>query len=176
MNRRNLVIGVAALVVAVLAGFGLYQRAAHKTETALLSVRFGVSPFQDTYLPVLGREKGWYREEGLDVEFKVLGWTEVMEALSAGQIDVAINNISSVIATHERNPQIIYWYGFNTFDNGFALMIRPNGKLKTLQQVEKEVGDHDRAVKLTAAQLKGKTVITTGKTDMEQGVAAAARR
>lgn len=142
----------------------------------LVKVRYGISPFQDTLVPIVGRDKGWYREEGLDVEFKVLGWTEVMEALSAGQIDVAINNISSVIATHERNPQIVYWYGFNPFDNGFALMIRPDGKLKSLQQIESEVGNHELAVKTAAAQLKGRTVITTGKTDMEQGVAAAARR
>lgn len=139
-------------------------------------VRFGVSPFQDTLVPIVGREKGWYKEEGLDVDFKILGWTEVMEALSAGQIDVAINNISSVIATHERNPQIVYWYGLNPFDNGFALMIRPDGKLKTLKQIEQEGKSREEAVRLTAAQLKGKTVVTTGKTDMEQGVAAAARR
>jgi ABC-type nitrate/sulfonate/bicarbonate transport system substrate-binding protein len=139
-------------------------------------VRFGVSPFQDTLVPIVGREKGWYREEGLDVDFSVLGWTEVMEALSAGHIDVAINNISSVIATHERNPQIVYWYGLNPFDNGFALMIRPDGKLKTLKQIEQGGKSHEEAIRLTAAQLKGKTVVTTGKTDMEQGVAAAARR
>ena len=70
----------------------------------------------------------------------------------------------------------MYWYGLNPFDNGFALMIRPDGKLKTLTQIEKTVTDHSEAVRRTAVQLKGKTVVTTGKTDMEQGVAAAARR
>jgi NitT/TauT family transport system substrate-binding protein len=147
-----------------------------RAPAAAVHVRFGVSPFQDTYLPMVGEAKGWYKEEGVDVEFSTLGWTEVMEALSAGKIDVGINNISSVVATHNRNPQIIYWYGLNPFDNGFALMVRPNGKLKTVAQIEKEVGNHEKAVQLAAAQLKGKTVVTTGKTDMEQGVAAAARR
>src|SRR5439155_13932241 len=90
----------------------------------LVKIRLGISPFQDTILPIIGKEKGWYREEGLDVEVYLLGWTEVMEALSAGRVDVAINNESAVIATHERNPQIIYWYGMNPFDSGFALMIR----------------------------------------------------
>lgn len=152
------------------------QAVSQQTTSSSVQVKFGVSPFQDTLLPIVGKEKGWYQEEGLDVDFKILGWTEVMEALSAGQIDVAINNISSVIATHQRNPNIVYWYGFNPFDNGFALMIRPDGKLKTLVQVQQEVKDPELAVKQTAAQLKGKTVVTTGKTDMEQGVAAAARR
>jgi len=140
------------------------------------SIRIGISPFQDTLLPVVGEKKGWYRKEGLNAEIRILGWTEVMEALSAGHVDVAINNISSVVATHERNPEIVYWYGLNPFDDGFALMIRPNGKLKTLAQFAAGVSDRREAVRLAAAQLKGKTVITTGKTDMEQGVAAAARQ
>jgi NitT/TauT family transport system substrate-binding protein len=176
MNKKtSFIIGLLVVVIAF-AAYSLYYRSSSNRSTSLVKVRFGISPFQDTLVPIVGREKGWYREQGLDVEFVILGWTEVMEALSAGRIDVAINNESSVVATHERNPQIIYWYGFNPFDNGFALMIRPDGKLETLEQIEKEVGKHDSAVQKTAAQLKGKTIITTGKTDMEQGVAAAARR
>jgi NitT/TauT family transport system substrate-binding protein len=144
----------------------------------LTKVRFGISPFQDTLLPILGsdRFKGWYKEEGLDVEFKILGWTEVQESLAAGQTDVVINNISSIIATHNKRPDFVYWYGCNTFDNGFALMIRPNSKLRTVSDLEKQLGNHESAVVASAKQLKGKTVITTSNTDMEQGVAAAARK
>jgi len=176
-KRTLLVLALGLIVIGIIAtGLVINRNQGFNRKVLQTKVRFGVSPFQDTLLPIVGREKGWYREEGLDVEFKVLGWTEVQEALSAGAVDVAINNISSVIATHERNPQIVYWYGFNPFDNGFALMIRPNGNIKTLQEIEKGLNDHDLAVRITAAQLKGKKVITTSKTDMEQGVAAAARR
>lgn len=145
----------------------------------LEKIVFGVSPFQDTLIPILGKEKGWYEEEGLNVEFKILGWTEVQEALSSvssNRIDLGINNISSVIATYNKNPDLIYLYGFNTFDNGFALMIRPDGNLKPLQFFISEGHTHDKAVELTAKQLKNKTVITTSNTDMEQGVAAAAKK
>jgi ABC-type nitrate/sulfonate/bicarbonate transport system substrate-binding protein len=143
-------------------------------ETTL--VRFGVSPFQDTLVPIVGEKEGWYKQEGLDVRFRLLGWTEVMEGLSSGQIDVAISNISSIVATHGRNPDLVYWYGTNPFDNGFALMIRPDHKLKTLAEVETTVHDRNEAIRLTAAQLRGRTIITTGNTDMEQGVAAAVKR
>ena len=148
------------------------------TPTSLVKVRYGISSFQDTLLPILGSDKykGWYREEGLDVNFKILGWTEVQEALAAGQVDVAINNITSIIATHQKRPDLIYWYGFNTFDNGFALMIRPNGTLKTVADLERQLGNHQAAIVAAAKQLKGKTVVTTSNTDMEQGVVAAARQ
>jgi ABC-type nitrate/sulfonate/bicarbonate transport system substrate-binding protein len=142
-------------------------------------VRIGVSPFQDTLVPIIGQQKGWYKEEGLDVEIKILGWTEVQEALSsvsANRIDVGINNISSVIATHHRNPELVYYYGTNTFDDGFALMIRPNGRLKTLDSFVASNMPREQAVMATAQQLKGITVITTSNTDMEQGVAALARK
>src|ERR1044071_7188909 len=176
MNRKTLLLVVLIILAIALPVYLIYRNRKPTPNPSLVHVRYGISPFQDTLVPIVGREKGWYREEGLDVEFTVLDWNEVLDSISSGKIDVAINNISSVISVHERNPQIIYWYGFNPFDNGFALMIRPDGKLKTLQQFEIEVGDHERAVQMTAAQLKGKTVVTTGNTDMEQGVAAAARR
>lgn len=185
MNRRNLIITVLLLLVVAIGGLAGCQPTTQQTnnnqttpapQTPLAKVRFGVSPFQDTLVPIVGGEKGWYKEEGLDVEFSVLGWTEVMEALSAGSVDVAINNISSVVATHQQNPNIVYYYGLNPFDNGFALMIRSDGKLKTFQQISQQYPDRETAIKMTAAQLKGKTVVTTGKTDMEQGVAAAARK
>jgi len=145
----------------------------------LEKIVFGVSPFQDTFLPILGKEKGWYKEEGLDVDFKILGWTEIQEALSSRasqKIDIGINNISSVIATHNNNPDLVYLYGFNTFDNGFALMIRPEGDIKPLSFFINQGLERKEAIKLTANQLKGKTVITTSNTDMEQGVSAAAEK
>src|SRR5215213_7774489 len=160
MNKRNLVVGALILLVvgiSFLIGCGPTQPANNQStpQTTSAKVRFGVSPFQDTLLPIVGGEKGWYREEGLDVEFSVLGWTEVMEALSAGSVDVAVNNISSVVATHQQNPNIVYYYGLNPFDNGFALMIRPDGKLKTFQQMSQQYTDRETAIKMTAAQLKG---------------------
>ena len=55
------------LLVAVFAIVGV------QAQDEIVSVRYGVSPFQDTLLPVLGQEFGWYAEEGLDVEFVILG-------------------------------------------------------------------------------------------------------
>jgi hypothetical protein len=68
------------------------------------SVRYGISPFQDTLLPILGQEFGWYEEEGLDVEF-VIGWTEVQEARGR-EVNVAVNNETSVI-THENFNRLL---------------------------------------------------------------------
>jgi len=142
-------------------------------------INYGISPFPDTYMPYLGKIKGWYAEEGLSVDFKILGWTEIQEALSSSandRIDLGINNISSIVATNHKNPELIFYYGNNTFDNGFALMMRSNGKLKSLEQFINSGLSENEAIKKVGKQLKGKTIITTANTDMEQGVAALAKK
>lgn len=176
--KKTKIISIAIVLIAIaMAVFYFYPKDQPKTNKQ--KIVFGISPFQDTYMPWLGVQKGWYAEEGLDVEFKVLGWTEVQEALSSNasnRIDIGINNITAVVTTHEKNPELIYYYGFNTFDNGFALMIRPDGKLKPLKYFLDQGQPLIDAVKNCGAQLKGKSVVTTSNTDMEQGVAAFARK
>jgi hypothetical protein len=105
--------------------------------------------------------------------------TEVQEALSsaaADRVDIAINNETAVVATNHRNRDLAYVYGFNPFDAGFALMGRPNGRVRPVEAFLAETADRQQAIQRTAAQLRGSMVITTANTDMEQGVAAAAAR
>lgn len=144
-----------------------------QAQDEMVSVRYGVSPFQDTLLPILGQEFGWYAEEGLDVEFVILGWTEVQEALAAGEVDVAINNISSVIATYDAF-EFVYVYGFNIFDAGAALMAKP--EFKSVDEFEAEGMERDDAVAAALRQMEGHTVVTTGNTDMGQAVFGSAAR
>jgi NitT/TauT family transport system substrate-binding protein len=143
--------------------------------TALRKIRMSVAPFQDTLLPLVGAQKGWYREEGLDVEIKLLPWYNVQEALAGGSIDVGMGNIASVIGAHYNFPNNVYFYGFDIFDNGFAIMVRPKSGIKTVAELEKSLGDHTKAVTAAVRQLQGKTVVTTSRTDMEQVVAYAVR-
>jgi NitT/TauT family transport system substrate-binding protein len=170
-SRRNFCLSLTALATA--------DRMPVAYGQAPTKVRFGVSPFQDTLIPLLGQNKGWYKEEGLEVEFRILGWTEVQEALSSAasdRVDIAINNETAVVATNHRNRELVYVYGFNIFDAGFALMGRPNGPARPIDAFLRQGTDSREAIRRTAAQLRGLSVITTANTDMEQGVAAAAAR
>src|SRR5262245_18911538 len=113
MSQKKHAIAVLLIVLSALVLVQCSKPSA--PEASLRKVTFGISPFQDTLVPIVGREKGWYKEEGLDVDFKILEWTAVMESLSCGHIDVAINNVSSVVGTHAKDPNIIYYYGLNPF-------------------------------------------------------------
>ena len=138
---------------------------------------YGVSPYQDTILPVVADLEGWYKEEGLDVEIRVLPWGEVMNSLAAGAVDVAIQNFNSFQAPYhninERGGDVIFYYPFYVF-KGAAIMIRKDGPIKSLEFYLKEYpNSREKAIEETVKQLKGKTVITTKGTEMEQIVLSA---
>jgi ABC-type nitrate/sulfonate/bicarbonate transport system substrate-binding protein len=139
-------------------------------------VRLGVPPLGDTLLPVIGAKKGWYKDEGLSVEITALDWNEIHTSLAVGTIDVGISNIATTVATHAKAPEIVYAYALSTFDNGLALMVRPNGGLKPLDAFLGQFSAREEAIAAAAGQLKGRTIVTTSNTHMEQALAFAARR
>src|SRR5690349_4136044 len=65
------------------------------------TIRYGITPYQDSGLPVVAAMKGWYKEEGLNVELVPLAWGDVVTALSSGSIDVAIYNLNSFLAPYQ---------------------------------------------------------------------------
>ena len=79
---------------------------------------------------------------------------------------MAINNISSVIATYDAF-QFAYVYGFNIFDAGAALMARP--EFKSVEEFEEEGLERADAVVAALQQMQGGTVVTTGNTDYGPG-------
>lgn len=172
MTRKRLVgFGV---IVAIVAGGWIWMHLRTHTQS-VAKIRFSVAPFQDTLIPIIGDRKGWYKAAGLDVEIKLLPWYSGQEALAAGTVDVGIGNIASVIGAHHNFPQNVYAYGFDIFDNGFAIMIRPSSGMKTAVELQSEAGSPDAAARAAVRQLRGKSVITTGHTDMEQVVSYAVK-
>src|SRR5260370_12645624 len=127
----------------------------------LTKMTIGLSPFQDTLLPIIGKEKGWFEKEGLNVEFKTLAWNAIIPAVASSAIDVAVYNTTGVVSVFDKQPDILFWYPWNIFAKGAALMGRPNIGLKTVEEFEKEGMAHAEAVKATIQQLQSKLVITT---------------
>jgi len=140
------------------------------TATESTKLTLGISPFQDTLLPVIAEKKGWFKEEGLDVEIKTLGWEAIMPAVAAKQVDVAINNTTGVISVAAREPEVVYWYGWNPFTQGAALIAGKDSGLKTVAALEAGGMSHEEAVREALTQLKGKKIVTTLTSDMGKAV------
>jgi ABC-type nitrate/sulfonate/bicarbonate transport system substrate-binding protein len=132
----------------------------------ITTLRVGISPFQDTYLPIIGQEKGWFEEVGLDVQLRSLAWNAVMPTLISGDIDAAVFNTTGVVSVANADPDVVYAYGWNPFTEGSALMIRPESGLQSIDELEAELGDRDEARTAAIEQLRGRTIVTTLGTDM----------
>jgi NitT/TauT family transport system substrate-binding protein len=145
------------------------------SEKSITKIAIGLSPFQDTLLPIIGKEKGWFADQGLDIDFKTLAWDAIIPAVASSAVDVAVCNTTGVVSVFNKQPEIIFWYPWNIFAQGAALMGRPNIGLKAATEFEKEGLSHAEAVKATIQQLKGKTVVTTMGTDMGKAVVEATR-
>lgn len=164
---------LAAVATATVAVLGLTSCAGSTgtaetpgAENELTPVNIGISPFQDTYLPIIGQDMGWFEEAGLDVELTSLAWNAAMPALISGDVDIAVNNTTSVVSVANADPEVVYAYGWNPFTEGSALMIRPDSDLESIDELEESLGDRDEARTAMIESLGGKTIVTTLSTDM----------
>jgi NitT/TauT family transport system substrate-binding protein len=167
----TLIAGMAITIVVAACGSDDGEEGTGAGERA--SITLGISPFQDTLLPVVAEEKGWFGDVRLDVELKELGWDAIMPAVASGAVDVAINNTTGVISIANRQPDAVYWYGWNPFTEGAALMGRKGGDLRTLEQFEREGMSEEQARRAAVEQLAGKTIVTTLSSDMGKAVNSA---
>ncbi|WP_183091682.1 ABC transporter substrate-binding protein [Streptomyces radicis] len=166
MRKTSIAAALPALALVVaLSGCGSSDDES-ASEDGLTTIDVGISPFQDTYLPIIGQEKGWFEEAGLNVNLRSLAWNAAMPALISGDVDIAVNNTTGVVSVANADPEVVYAYGWNPFTEGSALMIRPDGGLETIDTVEDRVGDHDEARTEVIESLAGKTIVTTLSTDM----------
>lgn len=163
VKRYAAIPAVAVLALAGCAGGG---DTLEEGSDGLTKITVGISPFQDTYLPIIGEEQGWFEEAGLEVELKSLAWNGITPALISGDVDMAVNNTTGVVSIANSDPDIVYAYGWNPFTEGSALMIREDGDLKTIDELESELGDREQAREAMVESLEGKTIVTTLSTDM----------
>lgn len=140
-------------------------------------VRYAISPYQDTALPVVAETNGWYKQEGLNVELKLLDWGNVMDSVASGAVDVAIQNFNSFQPVYfninTRGGDVVFYYPLYVF-KGAAIMVKQDKGLKPLDEFLKDPSlSKEEALRATVLQLKGKRIITTKGTEMEQVVLAA---
>jgi NitT/TauT family transport system substrate-binding protein len=161
------------LTVAILAAiiFGFFYRAGINPR----AVRYGITPYQDSALPVVAEKKGWYREDGITVELVPLEWGDAITALSSGSIDVVIYNLNSFLAPYEnaakKSPKPIFYAPLYLF-KGQAIMVHAQAGFQTFVPATGS-GDASSEVARIAAQLKGKRIALTKGTELEQIVLAA---
>ncbi len=94
-TKLALFLGVLIGVVIVVA---IVQR-----RTSRDTIRYGISPYQDTAMPKVAEGMGLYQKNGLNVELVTVAWEDVVPSLASAErtVDVAIGSINTLIPRAE---------------------------------------------------------------------------
>lgn len=176
--KRNLII-IAVVVILGASGYALWRKYS-KQPQGLVTVRYGITPYQDSALPVVPNELGWYKEAGINVQLVPVAWGDVVTDLSSGAIDVAIYNFNSFQPPYENastgsSKPLVYCpvYLFR----GQAIMIKQDSGMEVFREISGESKESREArIAKVAAQLKGKRIAVTEGTELEQIVLAALKK
>jgi len=149
MKKFLLVLVIIGLIV----GGSFSALAAQKLE----KVRIVISPYQDVLSVMIGVKYGWFKKEGIELDIIHAEWGETAELIAAGEADLANATPSDLIGKLQAVPDLVFTNLLYLWE-GTALIVRP-GEFKTYwDYLEEFGGDHEKAVKATCAQLKGKTI------------------
>jgi len=128
-------------------------------------IRYGISPYQDTAMPVVAQSMDLYRKNGLNVELVNVAWEDIIPSLASHgrTIDVGIGSINLLLPRAENiNAQgggdVIFYYPLYVF-KGAALMVSKESGVRPLSEfLAKYPNDRNRAIKEAVQQIVGMTV------------------
>jgi NitT/TauT family transport system substrate-binding protein len=134
-NSGKLILGIVMLgIVAILGGIGWQYGFQGRSSGTV--IRYGVTPYQDSALPVVADRLGWYGQHDLQVRLVDLGWEDVPLALASGEIDVALYNFNSFLAPWQRladgGKELIFYAPLYVW-TGAAIMV--HGEDKSLEPI-----------------------------------------
>jgi ABC-type nitrate/sulfonate/bicarbonate transport system substrate-binding protein len=177
VNTTGLAIGLSLFVVLVGLGCGSCSSngttgSGGGTPQSPVVVRYGITPYQDSALPVVAERKGWYKDGNLDVKLIPVVWGDAITALSSGSIDVVIYNFNSFQPPYANASQgarkPVFYCPLYLF-KGQALMVHANSGIRPLVDTTGLSPEaRSKAVADAARQLRGKKISVTEGTELEQ--------
>jgi SOS-response transcriptional repressor LexA len=142
------------------------------TASASPEIIIGIAPFQDAILPQVGEEFGWYEEEGINVKCVPTAWHDWGEFFElgarSGKTTVLFSNIFSFLSNFQdwsaNGTELVFFYGVNLFNEGFALLSRSN-ELLSYEKLSSTGISADEVVLEVLKQLEGESILTIGDSD-----------
>lgn len=154
--------GILFIIAILVVGGVIY---AFNSDAPTITIKYGISPYQDTAIPVLAQSLGLFEREDLDVELVNIAWNDIVPALaSAGEtVDVAIGAMNELVPRAENinvkgGGDVIFYAPFYVF-KGIGFMVRKDGNISPLADfLQRYPGDRNRAIKEAMLQIKGKRI------------------
>lgn len=118
MNKNRLFIYILAGIITVFLGLGIwYISHPNKPTVTITKIKIGIIPITDCAQLYVAKNTGIFRQHGLEVELVPLaGGAAILQALSAGSVDIAFSNLASVVF-YEKNVDKLQRLAGGTFMN-----------------------------------------------------------
>lgn len=167
LSRVTLFLSIAVLFLCLInLTFAAEKKTSQKKVKGIVEVRAGISAFQDVFSLFIAKEKGWDKEEGIDLKIIEADWPSAQELLAAGAVDFANSVEGDVIVRYDKVPGLvmtdILW-----FFQGHGIQVRGNSQFKTFDDFKKMGYDDKEAAKMALMQMKDKTIILPMKVGIE---------
>jgi len=154
--------GILFIIAIFVVGGVIYT---FNSEVPTIAIKYGISPYQDTAIPVLSEKLGLFEQAGLHVQLVNVAWDDILPSLaSAGNtVDIAIGSMNTLIPQVENinvkgGGDVIFYAPFYVF-KGIGFMARNDSGIQPLSVfLEKYPNDRDRAIKEAMLQLKGRRI------------------
>jgi ABC-type nitrate/sulfonate/bicarbonate transport system substrate-binding protein len=136
-------------------------------------VRYAHAPFLDHTQAVIGMQKGWFDDVGIDIQPKPYGLVIPSEqrpaALAAGTVDMVSASVAAMLAVMKQQPNIRFFAAGDIFQ-GYAILAQPDGGYKTYQDFLKSGDKPDEAMVKAIRQMRGKRWAAQGLAVTQQFV------
>jgi ABC-type nitrate/sulfonate/bicarbonate transport system substrate-binding protein len=157
MNRNSKILAgfAGVLILAAIAAYAWLVAREPGQSTVLTTVRFGMIPYGDHTYAIIGVKKGWFKDVGVDLQYKTIRDEQVVPFLQNGSYDVVSTSPGILLAGYDHAPDL-GMFVFGTIFQGYAIMAQPDGHYKTYAQFVAAGLSPQAAIKATVDQMQGK--------------------
>jgi ABC-type nitrate/sulfonate/bicarbonate transport system substrate-binding protein len=165
INSTNTSAAFASLALVYMLAFSGCKDTKTDSGQPLTMVKFGLLPYGDHSQAIIGIQKGWFKEVGIDLQYNLIKIEGVVPELNNKRYDV-VSTPPGVILSSYDNAKDLCSFVFADVFQGFAIMAQP-GKFKSYDDFIKTGLSPDAAVKAAILQLKGKTFAYPAETSVK---------
>jgi len=112
-------------------------------------------PYGDHTYAIIGEKKGWFREAGIQLDYRPVKVENTIPFLLNGSLDVGSCSPGVIMAAFPTSPGVVQFV-FGDIFQGYAIMAQPNRGYKSVTEFVQSGMTVAQAIRAAAIQLRGK--------------------
>lgn len=117
---------------------------------------FGMLPYGDHTYAIIGAKQNWFREVGIDLQYRPIKVEEIVPLLKNRSLDVVSSPPGILFAAHDNAANLVSFV-FGDLFQGYAIMAQPDSKFQSYAQRRAAGESPETAIHEVISQLRGKT-------------------